>query len=474
MSQDYTMRSHDDGWSYMPQDSTTANTSYPMDDASYSRAYHQLVRSTEVVVDYTVAPSFVQLEDGNLQDAMGMSGIWSDEAGAVYDNVIHDEPSQNTMLPAVNGFVPQAPPCVACVVDNMSYRTGSHVALDDWGDASHYPLSISDSTWLSGPPPHQEGAPFPSASPDCSSVFTQDFQRITCEPVIDEEAAAEMMQTSLTGSDPGLGIGSADVNYYRGEYALGAALPTASSVGLDCSLAFKQQGLHYIAPDPDPSSSLMSSVCDRMSSSAEGELRSKSGYDTPFWLSPGFTSLQHIDDGQETGSYFLPPVGNVPCFHNGLDPGGTPFSDDSPENLVHTGGGHNAHHLHNTNLLQQGMAWTTTATPPVANLASVQLAGSSTRRAGAAPSPTPLYQSPSSPDSEDDDLAPTTETPHPKECGHIDAYGRICRKPFDTNRTRHWINEHIMRELKDIQRAIWTYPGPGYSSPMPTFSGQRG
>ncbi|KAF8505146.1 hypothetical protein JB92DRAFT_3098575 [Gautieria morchelliformis] len=96
MSHDYTMRSHDDGRSYMPQDSTTANTSYPMDDASYSRAYHQSVRSTEVAVDYTVAPSFVQLEDGNLQDAMGMSGVWSDEAGAVYDNVIRGEPSQNT------------------------------------------------------------------------------------------------------------------------------------------------------------------------------------------------------------------------------------------------------------------------------------------------------------------------------------------------------------------------------------------
>ncbi|KAF8500111.1 hypothetical protein JB92DRAFT_3124569 [Gautieria morchelliformis] len=283
-----------------------------------------------------------------------------------------------------------------------------------------------------------------------------------------------MYQTSLTGSDPGLGIGSADVNY-MGEYALGGQpeelhclLPgcdntwhcgpsprqngaSVPSVGLDCYLVFKQQGLHYTAPDP--SSSLISSACDRMSSSAEGELRSRSGYDTLFRLSPGLTSLQYIDDGQETGSYFLPPVGNAPCLHNGLDPGGTPFSDDSPDNLVHTDGGHHVPTIHQGQFdYNRGMVWTTTATPPAANLASGQLAGASTRRPDAAPSPTPQYESPSSSDSEDDDLAPTTsETPHPTECGHTDANGRTCRK-VDVDHTLHWIADHVMRELKHIQR----------------------
>ncbi|KAF8512122.1 hypothetical protein JB92DRAFT_3117440 [Gautieria morchelliformis] len=292
------MRSHDDGRSYMPQDSTTANTSYPMDDASYSRAYHQSVRSTEVAVDYTVAPSFVQLEDGNLQPGMGMSGVWSGEEGAVYDNVIHEH--FHFGWHGATGTTDA--PSVAGVYDNMSYRWGSQRDIDDCmrtargghpgelhypvpgapysyghqqqelrrtareplietkptvpevisynqasgsvgsavdyveeyaplsgqGDASHYPLSVSDGSWLSGPPPPQEGAPFPSAGPDCSSTF-------------------------------------------------------------------KQQGLHYIAPDP--SSSLTNSACDGMSSSAEGKLRSRSGYDTPFRLSPGLTSLQYIDDG---------------------------------------------------------------------------------------------------------------------------------------------------------------------------------
>ncbi|KAF8510452.1 hypothetical protein JB92DRAFT_2831572 [Gautieria morchelliformis] len=100
----------------------------------------------------------------------------------------------------------------------------------------------------------------------------------------------------------------------------------------------------------------------------------------------------------------------------------------------------------------RGMAWITTATPPAANIASGQLAGASTRRPDAAPSPAPLYESPSSSDSEDDDLAPTTsETPHPKECGHTDANGRTCRK-VDVDHTAHWINDHVMRELKHIQR----------------------
>ncbi|KAF8462190.1 hypothetical protein JB92DRAFT_3136842 [Gautieria morchelliformis] len=106
--------------------------------------------------------------------------------------------------------------------------------------------------------------------------------------------------------------------------------------------------------------------------------------------------------------------------------GGTPFSDDSPDNLVHTDGGHNVSTINHRHLYyNRGMAWITTATPPAANIASGQLAGASTRRPDAAPSPAPLYESPSSSDSEDDDLAPTTsETPHPKECGHTDANGR--------------------------------------------------
>ncbi|KAF8502403.1 hypothetical protein JB92DRAFT_846689 [Gautieria morchelliformis] len=138
----------------------------------------------------------------------------------------------------------------------------------------------------------------------------------------------------------------------------------------------------------------------------------------------------------------------------------------------------------------RGMAWTTTATPPTANLASVQLADSSTRRPGAAPSPTPVSEPPSSPDIEDDELAlTTTETSHPEECGHTDAYSQTCRK-VDVDHTvvdpvpcvihtQHWINDHVMRELQHIQRGSLdigleiSYPGPRSSSPTPTFSGQR-
>ncbi|KAF8500113.1 hypothetical protein JB92DRAFT_3099172 [Gautieria morchelliformis] len=240
--------------------------------------------------------------------AMGMSGVWSDEEGAVYDNVIRSEPSRNTMLPAVDGFVPQAPPCASGVVDNMLYHTGSHMDVDDWPstvgqrDASHCPLSISNGSWLSGPPPHQEGVSFPSAGPACCS-------------------------------------------------------------------AFMQQHLHYTAPEPK--------------------------------FFTGFTSVEYIHEWW------------AECVR------GWPRGCSTDGNMILT---HVAGPPSTPQITNRGMAWTTTATPPAANLASVQLAGASTRRPDTAPSPTMM------------------------------ATRIICRKPFDANRTRHWINEHVTRELEDIQR----------------------
>jgi hypothetical protein len=99
----------------------------------------------------------------------------------------------------------------------------------------------------------------------------------------------------------------------------------------------------------------------------------------------------------------------------------------------------------------KGVAWTTTATPPAANFANVQLAGSSAMQPGVAPSPIPLPESPSSPDIADDDLASTPEHPYSEQCGLIGANGQPCLK-VDSNRTRHLISDHVMPELEQIQR----------------------
>jgi hypothetical protein len=99
----------------------------------------------------------------------------------------------------------------------------------------------------------------------------------------------------------------------------------------------------------------------------------------------------------------------------------------------------------------KGMAWTTTATPPAANFANVQLAGSSAMQPGVAPSPIPLSESPLSPDIVDGDLASTPEHPYSKQCGLIGANGQPCLK-VDPNRTSHFINDHVIPELEQIQR----------------------
>ncbi|KAF8508647.1 hypothetical protein JB92DRAFT_2951786 [Gautieria morchelliformis] len=96
----------------------------------------------------------------------------------------------------------------------------------------------------------------------------------------------------------------------------------------------------------------------------------------------------------------------------------------------------------------QGVAWTTTATPPAANAASLEMVGSLAMQSDPAPSSPSPHPGPSN--NVDGDGQHTETAQHSYRCPLDSGCGKTCGADVSVNGKRHF-KSHLMRELRRIK-----------------------
>ncbi|KAF8504069.1 hypothetical protein JB92DRAFT_2969142 [Gautieria morchelliformis] len=445
--------------------SHTTYTHYSSDEvsAAYAPRYYAPADSSQ-----QEAPADPQawLLEYHLEQLVGGTSVtpdWTDNAG---------QPSQNAPLLTANGFVPQCPPCVA----------GGPVA--DQPGTQHVPYDLSGQISSHGMLDHGQQERQHCAPP------IGNFDQVYGDRILQNSAAVSSARSEYlsvrqdipyTGAAHHTGSTSSPVGYRVDEYAFGRQpegdyhpmdhcdscqpLNGAPLSGSGSGSEYQQFVREEFPPDsteyfggPDTGPSFLPQAAHAANASEHGveELGPISCHAGPsgqtgrtFSSYPGL--MEDLSD-QDTRGFYL-PSGNVPYSENGTLPyQGTPY-DSGGRN--YTGGGPNMPTIQSKQFYyNQGVAWTTMATPPAANVASLEMVGSLTMQPDPVPSsPSPHPEPSNSVDGDGEQMAQ-----HSHQC-HLDSgCGKTCGADVSINRKRPF-KSHLRRELRRIKNGSMDLSG---------------
>ncbi|KAF8488622.1 hypothetical protein JB92DRAFT_3101024 [Gautieria morchelliformis] len=222
---------------------------------------------------------------------------------------------------------------------------------------------------------------------------------------------------------------------------------------------FDEDSTEYFGgPDTGPSFLPQAAHADNASKHGMEELGPISCHAGPSgqtgWTFSSYPGLMEDLGDQDTRGFYLPSV-NVPYSDNGTLPYQGTSYDSGGRN--YTDGGQNMPTISNKQInYNQGVAWTTTATPPAANVASLETAGS----LGMQPDPVPSSPSPhpEPSNSVDGDAEHTETAQHSHQCRLDSGCGKTCGADVSINRKRHF-KSHLRRELRRIKNGSMDLSG---------------
>ncbi|KAF8491556.1 hypothetical protein JB92DRAFT_3005876 [Gautieria morchelliformis] len=409
----------------------------------------------------------------HLEQLVGGTSVtpdWTDNDG---------QPSQNAPLLTANRFVPQCPPCVA----------GGPVS--DQPGTQHVPYDLSGQIF-SGYGGQQERQ---HCAPPIGNIDQVYGDRILQNSAAVSSARSEYLSVRqdipYTGAAHHTGSTSSPVGYCVDEYTFGRQ-PEGDYHPMDhcdpcqplngAPLSGSGSGSEYqqfVREEFPPSGhtdrtfaensteyfgtkfSTASSPCRHASEHGVEELGPISCHVAPSGQTgQTFSSysglIEYLGD-QDTRGFYL-PSGNVPYSDNGTlpyqgtsyDSGGRNYTDGGQNMCTETYPDACYRPTIETEQTDynQGAAWTTTATPPAANVTSLETAGS----LGMQPDPVPSFPSPhpEPSNSVDGDAEHTETAQHSHQCRLDSGCGKTCGADVSINRKRHF-KSHLRRELRRIK-----------------------
>ncbi|KAF8504073.1 hypothetical protein JB92DRAFT_2969173 [Gautieria morchelliformis] len=431
--------------------------------ASYTNYTHY--SSDEVSAAYATPYYVVQQEAPYpLKQLVGGTSVapdWTANAG---------QPSQNAPLLTGNRFVPQCPPCVAGgpVADQPGMQ---HVQYDLSGQicsGQHCAPPIGNIDQVYGDRILQSSAAVSSARSEYRSVW----------------------QDIYTGAAHHTGSTSSPVGYRAEEYAFGRQseghyhpmdhcdpcqpLNGAPLSGSGSGSEYQQFVRQEFPPSGHTDGTFAEDSTEYFGQAAYADNASEHGVEglgpischaapsgqtgQTFSSYPGL--IEYLSDQVIRGFYL--PRENVPYSDYGTLPyHGTSYDSGG---RIYTDGGQNmcvasrvfdrqrtdpdACHRPTISNKQidynQGVAWTTTATPPAANVAILEMVGSLAMQSDQVPSSPSLH--PESSNNVDGDGEHTETAQHPHQCSFYSG----CGANISINRKRHF-KSHLMRELRRIK-----------------------
>ncbi|KAF8470380.1 hypothetical protein JB92DRAFT_3056019 [Gautieria morchelliformis] len=429
--------------------SHTTYTHYSSDEvsAAYAPRYYAPADSSQ-----QEAPADPQawLLEYHLEQLVGGTSVtpdWTDNAG---------QPSQNVPLLTANGFVPQCPPCVA----------GGPVA--DQPGTQHVPYDLNGSSARSEYLSVRQDIPYTGAVHHTGSTSSPVGYRVDeyafgrqpegdYHPMDHCDPCQPLNGAPLSGS----GSGSEYQQSVREEFPPSGHTDGTFAENSTEYFGFLPQAAHADNASEPGMEELGPISCHAAPSGQTGQtFSSYSGL------------IEYLGD-QDTRGFYL-PSGNVPYSDNGTlpyqgtsyDSGGRNYTDGGQNMCVASRVFDRQRHdpdacyrptISNKHCYyNQGVAWTTTATPPAANVASLETAGS----LGMQPDPVPSSPSPhpEPSDSIDGDADHTGTAQHSHQC-HLDSgCGKTCGADISINRKRHF-KSHLRCELRRIKNGSMDLSG---------------
>ncbi|KAF8496076.1 hypothetical protein JB92DRAFT_2991737 [Gautieria morchelliformis] len=453
----------------------TSYTHYSSDEVSAAHAPPYYAPADHVHQEAPVDPQAWLLEY-QLAQLVGGTSVppdWTDDAG---------QPSQHAPLLTADGFVPQVLPCVAggpveeCPpgTEHVPYDLAGQICSDYGGQPEwpHCAPPIGNNDQVYGDRILQTSAAVSSARSEYLSVrkdipYTGAAHHTgsTSSPVgyrVDEYAFGWQPEGDyhpMDHCDPcqplngaplsGSGSGSEYQQFVREEFP-----PSGHTDG-----TFDEDSTEYFGgPDTGPSFLTQAAHAPNASEHGVEELGPISFHAAPSGQTgQTFSSysglIEYLGD-QDTRGFHL-PSGNVPYSDNGTLPYQGTSYDSGGRN--YTDGGQNMPTIQNEQLYyNQGVAWTTTATPPPANVASLEMVGSLTMQPDPVPSSPSLHPEPSN--SVDGDAEHAEMAQHSHQCRLDSGCGKTCGADVSINRKRHF-KSHLRRELRRIKNGSMDLSG---------------
>ncbi|KAF8496920.1 hypothetical protein JB92DRAFT_2988922 [Gautieria morchelliformis] len=421
---------------------------------------------------------------GDVSAGTSVTPGWTDNAG---------QHSEDAPLLTADDFVPQFPPCVAVgPVADAEFQPGTeHVPYYSAGQIDyssqqgwrHCAPRIDNVAHVYGERTLQNSAAVSGARSEYFQFRSvrQDIPYTGYDHVGNQEPVTNIMPYRAAHHP---GSTSSPVGYRVGEYAFGRqpegfyhpwpinSYPSQPPNGIPLSGTrseypqfvrqefppsgqidgtFAEDSRHYLGgQDTGPCFLPQAAYADNASEGAE-ELGPISCHAAPSQTDRTFSSysaLMEYPGGQDIRGLYLPQE-NVPYSDNGAPPyRGMSFSHDSGR-TNHTDGGQNMPTITNRDLnYNQGVAWTTTATPPAANAASLEMVGSLAMQSYPVPSSPSPHPGPSN--NVDGDGQHTETAQHSYRCRLDSGCGKTCGADVSVNGKRHF-KSHLMRELRRIK-----------------------
>ncbi|KAF8502498.1 hypothetical protein JB92DRAFT_2973853 [Gautieria morchelliformis] len=438
----------------------TSYTHYSSDEVSAAHAPPYYAPADHVHQEAPVDPQAWLLEY-QLAQLVGGTSVppdWTDDAG---------QPSQHAPLLTADGFVPQVLPCVAggpveeCPpgTEHVPYDLAGQICSDYGGQPEwpHCAPPIGNNDQVYGDRILQTSAAVSSARSEYLSV-RQDISYTgaahhtgsTSSPVgyrVDEYAFGRQPEGDyhpMDHCDPcqplngaplsGSGSGSEYQQFVREEFP-----PSGHTDG-----TFDEDSTEYFG-GPDTGPSFLPQAAHAASKHGMEELGPISCHAGPsgqtgrtFSSYPGL--MEDLGD-QDTRGFYLPSV-NVPYSDNGTLPYQGTSYDSGGETTQMVG--------------RTWVAWTTTATPPAANVASLEMVGSLTMQPDPVPSSPSPHPEPSN--SVDGDAEHAETAQHSHQCRLDSGCGKTCGADVSINRKRHF-KSHLRRELRRIKNGSMDLSG---------------
>ncbi|KAF8506424.1 hypothetical protein JB92DRAFT_2961809 [Gautieria morchelliformis] len=382
---------------------------------------------------------------GDVSAGTSVTPGWTDNAG---------QHSEDAPFLTADDFVPQFPPCVAVgpvadadfqpATEHVPYYSAGQIDYSSQQGWRHCAPQIDNVAHVYGERTLQNSA----AGSGARSEYFQ-FRSVRQDIPYTGDHPEGFYHPWPINSYPSQPPNGIPLSGTRSEYPQFVRQEFPPSGQIDGT--FAEDSRHYLGgQDTGPSFLPQAAYADNASEGAE-ELGPISCHAAPSQTDRTFSSysaLREYPGGQDIRGLYLPQE-NVPYSDNGAPPyHGMSFSYDSGRKN-HTDGGQNMPTITNTDLnYNQGVAWTTTATPPAANAASLEMVGSLAMQSYPVPSSPSPHPGPSN--NVDGNGQHTETAQHSYRCCLDSGCGKTCGADVSTNGKRHF-KSHLMRELRRIK-----------------------